>query len=108
MMGKKKISNFQKFQISKSFKFLKVSNNTSHSKSHLKVSNKQTRLETRCAIKIWNFSQLCIKPTGFLVEYLSNKVGPSCPLESMVISILLKISMVKLLKTLHTALIVKK
>ena len=43
-----------------------------------------------------------------IFEYLNNKVGPSCPLKSMVISILLKIGMVKLLKILHTVLIVKK
>ena len=79
------------FETSKSSKFPKVSNSTSHSKSRLKVSNKQTRLETRCAIKIWNFSQLCIKPTGFLVmlENISNE-KPSANV--MVISSRLEIS----------------
>ena len=42
-----------------------------------------------------------------IFEYLNNKVGPSCPLKSIVISILLKIGMVKLLENLHTVLIVK-
>ena len=43
-----------------------------------------------------------------IFEYLNNKVGRSCTLKSMVISILLKIGTVKLLKNLHTVLIVKK
>ena len=29
--------------------------------------------------------ELCIKPYGFLVEYLNNKVGPLCPLILMVV-----------------------
>ena len=47
------------------------------------------------------------KVSPFYFEYLNNEVGPTCPLKSMVTSILLKIGMVKLLKNLHTVLIVK-
>ena len=40
------LRDYSKFQVSK------VSNSTSHLKSHLEVSNKQTRLETKCAFEI--------------------------------------------------------
>ena len=48
------------------------------------------------------------KDSPFYFEYLNDRSWTSCPLKSMVISISLKIGMVKFVKNVHIFLIVQK